>query len=338
MVERIIRALQGKATDAELEELRAWREVDPENERLFQEIVEAWNGSESWRAIDASGPIPRAQDLLQSVDAPREAVPVAGSDPGKPVPRNREDLPDRRARPGWAVPLGAAAILVIGLGLGYVATTDRTAPTATAAEEFRTGPEERLTAVMGDGTAVRIGPGSTLQATITDEARDIRLEGRAFFAVAKDPRRPLTVHTSRGDARVLGTRFEVQSAGDDFHLLVVEGRVALSRDGEEAELEAGEMARGGRGETVTIRRVEVPEELLGWMGSWMAFESTPLSRVARELEIRLGITVEIEGPDLSARTISGWIDEEDPDQVLEMICSVADVRCEKTDGVLRMKP
>lgn len=324
MVELIIRTLQGRASAAQRELVRTWREADPENELCFQEIKEAWDAAGSWEAIDTSDEVPRAAELLGRLERAPEVSPT-----------RTERRPDFPRRPRWPVPAAAAAILLLGLGLGYLATGDPTGEEPRV-EVFRTGPEELRTVTLADGTVLRLAPGTTLEARITNDARTLRLDGRAFFAVADDPARTLTVRTSRGEARVIGTRFELNSAADGFRLLVVEGRVILAADGGETELRAGQMAHDAGGNALTVAGVEAPEALLGWMGSWMAFEDTPLSQVARELEARLGIRVEIVEPSITNRTISGWIHEEDPDEMIQMICSVADVGCTKDGAVLRM--
>jgi transmembrane sensor len=333
----IIRALQGRAGGAQLERLRAWRAAHPDNERRFQEMREAWEAAGAWEGIDTGIPIPTAEQLIPGLTRPTPTgPPQRHGPPPSPVERTSPLLVPGRDQPRWRVP-AIAAVLLLSLGIGYVATADR-AENLAMSEQFRAGPTSLATVVLSDGSVVRLAPGSGLEARMSDGARELTLEGRAFFAVVGDPDRPLTVTTPRGEARVLGTRFELRSEDDGLHLLVVEGRVALAAGSARRELEAGEIARAVHDEQVIVSRVQSPEELLDWMGPWVAFEATPMSHVARELEVRFGVSVEIADPSVRTRTVSGWIEGEDLDGMIGMICSVADVRCSRTGDRLRMDP
>jgi transmembrane sensor len=333
----IIRSLQGRASGAQLERLQAWRAAHPDNERRFQEIREAWQVAGAWEGIDTSSRIPNAEELLHGLARPTPTGPPRGDDrPPSPVqPPSPLPTPER-GRPRWRVP-AVAAVLLLSLGIGYTATVDRS-ENLVVSERFRAGPTSLETVVLSDGSVIRLGPGSSLETRISGRVRELALEGRAFFAIVDDPNRPLTVTTPRGEARVLGTRFELRSEDDGLHLLVVEGRVALAAGSAREELEAGEIAHVIRDDRVTVSRVRSPEKLLDWMGSWVAFEATPLGQVARELEARFGVSVEIDDPVVRTRTVSGWIEGEDLDGMIRMICSVADVRCSRTGDRLRMEP
>lgn len=317
MDELIILEMTGRASPDQLEELRRWREISDENERRYQEVRAIWSLTGLREEIPADRPAPSADRMVE----------------GSPRGASQEKPRFRRWLYGG---MAAAAVIVLALGITYMGSlVFEPEPPVTA--EFRTGPGELSTAVLDDGTVVRLAPNTTLEATIGEHTRDVWLEGRAFLAVVSDPGRTFQVRTPRGEVQVIGTRFEVDSEGDRLRLLVLDGRVKLAAGGREAELGAGEQGESVEGAPPTVTRVEVPEALLGWMGAWVAFESTPLRQVVRELEVRLGIPVEIADPEIEDRTISGWFAEEDRDRMLELICRVADVRCTRTEDVIRME-
>lgn len=298
---------------------------------------DAWQAAGAWEGIDTDVRIPNANELIPGLARSTRSGPPQGAvrpePPGQPV--SSRPAPERD-RPPWSV-LAVAALLLLSLGIGYAATVDRDEGLVVS-EQFRAGPTSLETVVLSDGSVVRLAPGSSLETRVSDRVRELSLEGRAFFAIVDDPHRPLTVTTPHGEAQVLGTRFELSSGDDGLHLLVVEGRVALAAGTAREELGAGEVARALQDDQVTVSRVESPEELLDWMGSWVAFEATPLLQVARELEARFQISVEIDDPTVRTRTVSGWIEGEDLDGMIRMICSVADVRCSRTGDRLRMEP
>jgi transmembrane sensor len=312
--ELILLALQQRATPQQLEELQAWRRASPEHETRYLETVALLRLTALHAEIDHSRPVPSVASILGA--------------PHTPV-RNR------RHRSRWITRVATlAAALVVGITLGRANFTRQDAQVREAV--FHTGSGDMASAVLDDGTVVRIAPNTRLRVMLGPATREVFLEGRAFFAVARDPSRPFRVRTADGQATVLGTRFEVDTRDDGFRLLVVDGRVAVSRRDQEVELGAGEMGLATRDGPASVTRVSDPEALLGWMGAFVAFESTPLHRVARELQIRLGIEVEIADPRIRDRTVTAWFGEEDRDDVLRVICRTAQVQCEQVGTVFRI--
>lgn len=316
MDELIILEIEGRATPDQLDELRRWRSASEEHARRYQEIAALWALSGVREEIEPSHEVPSSGAILR----PRME--------GVHRPRRRIRWLRRAA--------GVAAVLIIGIGLGHFPQR-RVATDEVVTAEFRAGPNELATAVLQDGSVARLAPNTTLRATMGNEGREVHLDGRAFFAVARDPDRPFRVRTAGGEARVLGTRFEVDTRRNGLRLLVVDGRVALSAGGVEVKLGAGEMGEAPASAPPSVIRVEVPEALLDWMGAWVAFEATPLWKVARELEARLGVQLEILDPEVASRAVSGWFDQSERDQMLSMICRVADVRCRAVGDLVQIE-
>src|SRR5699024_6359912 len=84
---------------------------------------------------------------------------------------------------------------------------------------------------LSDGSIVLLNPGSKLVVPkhFASSTREVTLTGKAYFKVAHNPERPFIIHSQKGNIKVLGTRFVVQSYPDSKGLMVVvaEGRVAL---------------------------------------------------------------------------------------------------------------
>ena len=80
---------------------------------------------------------------------------------------------------------------------------------------------------LGDGTEVRLYPGSAIEYDQAHQNRQIRLEGKAFFSVAPDPEHPFHVETPSTEIWVLGTRFllEEDQTRQQTTVKVTEGTV-----------------------------------------------------------------------------------------------------------------
>lgn len=317
MDELIIRSLRGPISTAEEAALRAWRASSAENERRYRDVVALW---------EVTG---------VATPAGRRPVPSAASIMGMTAagPRRLQRSLARRAVERAAV---IAATLVIGLGIGFLYSSGPSQEAA--ALELVTGVEETTVAHLPDGTVVRLGPGSRLRSVTGTTSREAWLEGTAFFAVAHDAARPYVVRSDGGEARVLGTRFQLVSRDSEIDLTVLEGTVALASGGDEVLVRSGEAsgARGG-GRPEPIRAADL-EASLRWLGGFIAFQSTPLRLAVAELEARFETPIHLAEPAIGDIAVTAWFADGSLDEVLSVICRVADVRCSLRDGAVRIEP
>jgi transmembrane sensor len=194
--------------------------------------------------------------------------------------------------------------------------------------DITTGSAEMTTLQLGDGSVVRLAPSTRLRVTQSDSTRDVRLDGKAYFVVAKMPGRPFVVRTALGNARVLGTRFELATHERDLRLVVVEGRVALSAGTEKVEVRGGQQG-GVRGEKlIAPTSVANAERMEQWVGKFLVFQSTPVRDVAREIERVYGMRVVISDSVLAGRTVTATFTDQPVARVLEDLCSVVSARCD----------
>ena len=318
MDEIIDRAIRGEATPDELVRLAVWRQASTENERHFHETVALLEalGRRGARLHAEEGRRPSAAELLER--------------------RGRRDRLRRSpvlSRLRW-IPWGvAAAIIVFGV---VAALRSRAAPAASAwqATEVVTGAGELATVQLPDGSVARVAPRSRLRLVVTEHERVVWLEGHAFFAVAKQPGRPFRVRTREGDALALGTRFEVATAVGGLRLLVLEGRVALSGRSNETEVRGGQTAGVIDGHASPAAAYPDSARVLDWMGRFLAFQSTPLPRVAAEIERMYGVRVVLADSTLAHETVSAAFTDEPLPQVVGVVCAVIGERCSITDSVI----
>src|SRR6185503_20707104 len=107
--------------------------------------------------------------------------------------RNATVTPLSRHQPTlWRI--AAAAILVVGLGGGWLATRQPT-PAATSAAPMReifTLNGQRTTVTLDDGTRVSLNGASRLRyaASYGRTNRDVYLDGQGYFEVKHDAARP----------------------------------------------------------------------------------------------------------------------------------------------------
>lgn len=102
----------------------------------------------------------------------------------------------------------ASVLLLLGIaGSTYYLSTESNIPQYVVSA----GIQNMEAISLPDGTKVQLGPGSrlTYPENFAGEAREVTLNGQAFFDVAKNPRKAFIVHTAEMDVQALGTAFEL---------------------------------------------------------------------------------------------------------------------------------
>ena len=319
MDELIDRARRGEASADELTRLAVWRAASAENERQYRDTMRLLDAGRSLAAVAPEVPRPTGNRVLALV-------------------RRRERASDARNAGGvrrWVPWLVAAAALVIAaVSLRPRDSRDAGIP-GWDATEVVTGATELATVQLGEGSVVRLAPSSRLR-LLAGRERAVSLEGRAFFAVQRMPSHPLRVHTAAGDARVLGTRFELAANADGLQLRVVEGRVALSTERERIEVAAGEES-GVRNGALSRPTRAPPAPVAAWVGTFLVFQATPLREVAREIERVYKTPVVIADSALGAETITATFTDRPMREVVNVVCSVLNAKCDVRDGGVRIQ-
>lgn len=90
---------------------------------------------------------------------------------------------------------------------------------------------QRVNLKLSDGTNVWLNSRSTMQypALFTENKREVKLDGEAYFEVAHDAEKAFIVSTQKYNVRVLGTKFNVDAYSDmgNFSTALIEGSVKI---------------------------------------------------------------------------------------------------------------
>lgn len=199
-------------------------------------------------------------------------------------PPRRHPQPRRRVAP-WAAPLALTAALAL-VWIGWPVT-------------YQAAPGERLDIRLPDGSTVTLNSGTTLRRArlfaTPFAARNVRLEGEAFFDVTKDAT-PFVVRTFDARVTVLGTTFGVRAWADEPEaattVALVTGRVRLTPDagGADAVLAPGDVRRVAPGASVAADALSTAEAL-AWRQGDLVYKDRPLGVVLRDVERRFGLRV-----------------------------------------------
>ena len=283
---QLTRYVSGQCTADEAAVIRRWIAADPSREHLVAELEAAWRAGgrapyewgidEGWRQFDAARRARNRPSFRLIPAAKRPAPGIVIRDSGTPV---------------WRI--AAAVLVVVGASFAvYHATTPpaRARIAANAKTEVTTLPGQRATLRLPDGTFVALGMASHLEYSraFGDSARDVELDGDAYFEVAHDAVHPFAVHTSTSTVRDVGTTFGVRAYAQsaETEVVVAEGEVAFAADSSPVLLKAGSLARldrAGAHTVLTVTHGIDAKEYLGWTEGRLTFHDTPLREVIAEL-------------------------------------------------------
>jgi transmembrane sensor len=253
----------------------------------------------------------------------------------------------RRAR--WFVPaLAAAAVIAVAAGVWRSGVVLRAIDARRVPERlYATARSQRSELMLDDGTRVWLNVDSRLRALAGYgvHARDVVLEGEAFFQVQHDSTRPFRVHARHAVMQDLGTEFGVRAYADDDASVVVVSSGSVSLRADEAmpatardaiALRPGQMGwMGADGRLSVTSGVDVAA-MIGWRSGRLTFSAEPLRQVVREMERAYDLDIRIEDSSLANVPVTASFVNSRADQALAIVAGTLDVTCVREGQVVHL--
>ena len=221
----------------------------------------------------------------------------------------KKGTPTKVIRFNWIQKLsGAAAIVVITLGLYYVFTSQNQTTITTQIAQ-------KETVALPDQSQVTLNAISSISYSkdTWNEKREVSLEGEAFFKVAKGAKFDVLTHD--GIVSVLGTSFNVKQRDQFFEVSCYEGLVSVSYHNKLIKLPAGNTFRLDHSiETEGTISGEGPQ----WIANRSVFSNVAIIEVFKELERQYDVQIDISTID-STILFSGGFEHSDLTNALTAI-------------------
>jgi transmembrane sensor len=327
---------------ATLERFADWLRASPAHVSAYLKVASVWEDA-------ADRPLERDLDAL---------IRLARADGGNVVPLQeaRASGPDAAAfgTPGSAADVGFTREQIAmsakpSLRRRYAFAAAAIAAVSTTAVWFAltrdpvygTQLGEQRTLELADGSTVELNALSSIRVHLRKAERRVELlSGQALFSVIHDAARPFVVVS--GEARVedVGTQFAVTRGLTATVVTVIEGRVAVRKDGDAAAdarnaaalkaLSEESASRPGSAAIVPVVLVSAGEQVsvasgavsqphranvataTAWTQQQLVFESTPLSEAADAFNRFNARRLRIEGAALADFHVSGTFPARDP--------------------------
>lgn len=208
-----------------------------------------------------------------------------------------------------------AAIIVIAFGLGYFTQdwgTDGPVPMQTIA--VPAGLCVNIT--LPDGSNIWLNAQTTIQYPISFNKceRVIKLDGEAYFEVAKDAKRPFIVNTKECSVEVLGTKFNVDaySSRDKFETVLMEGAVKVSmlnNPSETISLKPNNKVYRSTGRLLTEKMNNF--ERYRWKEGLICFQNEPFKVVMEDFEKFYGLKIVVNNQKVTKYLYTGKFKQTD---------------------------
>jgi transmembrane sensor len=208
-----------------------------------------------------------------------------------------------------------------------------------AGETIETRLGERREISLSDGSLLQVDPETQLRVHFAEAKREIMLEhGRAFFRVARDPKRPFVVKASDTVVRVLGTSFAVDRGKQGTTVTVAEGKVTVSNavsgtavtQSAESELTSTVLTARQQltvpvsGRPKKVRQVD-PARELAWAEGRLVFDETPVASALEQFNRYNRLQLRVTDATLGATPITGVFDASEPESFVRFLETVRDV-------------
>lgn len=220
-----------------------------------------------------------------------------------------------------------AAVLLVPLlvmaGLYLVQISNQPQLTGNSIE-IKSPEDSKLRFFLPDGTSGWLRAGSQLTFTESKEGpRDARLDGAAFFEVAKDPSKPFIVSTRDFKVKVLGTRFDVTCYSDAKHseVFLEEGKVEMldTQNKHQILLQPGQQYLFNREhKSFSVKEADANEKL-AWIKGVLLLRNCPLSEAVQQMERFYQINIELGDKELESVPVYAKIENERLEEVLEYL-------------------
>lgn len=298
-----VAAREGQGLDGQA--FSAWRRAHPDNGREYAALSALWDDPALAEALSRAERAPDARDRVR----PRPVL----------------------------IPLAlAAAFAALALPLAWPMIE----LTVARPLEQRTGPGQRLSLALKDGSRLDLAGDTWVRVRETRHRRQVELlRGEAFFDVAHQEDRPFHVFTDDSHVQVVGTRFDVNLTDGRTELAVEEGRV---RFGPRGFMAPSQLVEAGRTTAVTAAGLEPSSPLqLGaagdWREGWIETSGMSVARLVEEMNRWSTEPIRVADPELGAMTVAGRFRITAPERTLSNLARLHSFDMRREGGALVLR-
>ena len=215
--------------------------------------------------------------------------------------------------------LAASLLLMVSMGAGW--QPSRWFDDLGA--DYVSAPGQVRSVTLADQSVITLDADSAIAVDFSGGERHVEVRrGAAFFSVSHTGE-PFVVDANRGEARVLGTQFEVRLQPMGAQVSVLSGRVGVTpaKGAEQQVLGADQQVAYSAGHARALQAIDAQAQL-AWRQGWLNYYKAPLADVVQDLRRYYPGRILLLNDELGARRISGSFPSHAPQAVLASLQGV----------------
>ena len=201
---------------------------------------------------------------------------------------------------------------------------------------------KRAFVTLQDGTEVWVNSGSRLvyPSRFTEKAREVYLEGQAYFSVRHRDEIPFYVHTKNIKVEVLGTEFDVSAYNDDTqtYAVLAKGSIELTTNKKSFfGSSKRKMVPGTRAsydpanKALKVAEVDI-EEYTSWKNGYLILHNVPLNEILKRLSRYYNAELLLREKKLGSVKFSGHLDlRNNLLQVIDIVATTTSLNYHQTE-------
>lgn len=276
----LVRFFEGRASLQEEMQIRQWMEASPENNQAF---------FKERKMFDAMTLLTEEDDNSRS----DKLLVFKG---------------------GWFRKLiEIAAVIAITVGITVFYQQSSSKQQMLAMQKIMVPAGQRISLELSDGTVVWLNSRTRIEypGSFAGDDRKVKLDGEAYFEVAKDAHKPFIVETAKGNIEVLGTKFNVEAYSEDniFATALMEGSVKVTRGDTQYKLHPNQMVylKNGKMHIAPIEDLS----LYRWREGLICFKDESFPNIVKKLEKYYGVEISIENSSVANYRCTGKFRQSD---------------------------
>ena len=334
----IARVLSGESSSDDILSLSEWLNENEKNRDEFRRLKNYWDADVAFKHSVA--PAFSADKLQQKINVQRRQTA-------------------RRQLWRNAIPLIAAACLlfIFSTALFLYNTNDRISEHYTLLTDEHTSnftmedgilstslkskskDEHTSNFTMEDGTIITLNKNSRLSYSdkYGKDSRNVKLEGEAYFEVAKDPSKPFQVEMNGASITVLGTHFNVKAdaESDDITATLVEGSIRFEGAKQNIVMTPNQQLTFNRSTNkVDVKEIDT-DTFTAWKDGLLKYKSIPFTELIENLKDIYQVEIRIDDERLAdpSITVSGTFNQKQSiEQILKVISHSLPIRWTNKTG------
>ncbi|MDP2335962.1 MAG: FecR domain-containing protein [Bacteroidota bacterium] len=324
-IESIIQKyLQGNTSEEENHQLHQWTEESPENKRRLFTEKDIWDTYGFHSNQKKYEPIPELEILKKRIEPKKSQRSVT-----------------------FQKIMQMAAVLLIAFGLGwssrFISFTGKMETAEVSMQEVFVPKGQVNQVFLADGTRIWVNSETRLSipSVFARNERVVRLNGEAFFEVAKDKKRPFRVEVNGQQIEVLGTSFNVRAyeSSNKIETTLETGQIQLRTGNQTNLIKPGEQSLYDKtNKRLIISKVD-PGTFSSWKDGRYEFQNEDLIEVFKVIERWCDVEIIADEAYFSGMHFSGVIKRnKDAKHFLELLNHTIPIRYEINSDKIHIMP